>query len=323
MKKLLVLIAFLAQLNVEAQTYVPFPASQDSAVWTIYTYRKESGCNGYDLYTNGDTIINNFNYTILGYRGIYYPWYSTGTGSGYCEPFGDVYIHPKSYAYREDNTKKIFFKYLQGTWADSTEFLLYDFGLQLGDSLKGYYANMNIGLNPIVSSIDSILIDNSWRRKINFKNQSDNEEGCLYFIEGIGSSLGFMAIQYCPSFEGTANLECFKLKGDVKYPANISIDCVDYSFITSTPETKAEDYQIQLYPNPSNGQFNLTFETTKAKDVSLTVVDLTGRHIWGENVTALHGKYNRTFGTNNMASGVYMLNILIDGQRSVRKLVVN
>ena len=98
---------------------------------------------------------------------------------------------------------------MQGTWADSTEFLLYDFGLQLGDSLKGYCANMNIGLNPIVSSIDSILIDNSWRRKINFKNQSDNEEGCLYFIEGIGSSLGFMAIQYCPSFEGTANLECF------------------------------------------------------------------------------------------------------------------
>ena len=80
---------------------------------------------------------------------------------------------------------------------------------------------------------------------------------------------------------------------------------------------------IQVYPNPGNGLFTLTFETQKAKDVNLTVVDLTGRYIWGENVTALHGKYNRTFGTNNMASGVYMLNILIDGQRSVRKLVVN
>lgn len=86
-----------------------------------------------------------------------------------------------------------------------------------------------------------------------------------------------------------------------------------------------EDFNapIKVYPNPSNGQFTLTFETKKAHNISLTVVDLAGRTIWGENVNSLNGKYNRTFGTADLSAGVYMLNIMIDGQRSVRKLVVN
>jgi hypothetical protein len=53
------------------------------------------------------------------------------------------------------------------------------------------------------------------------------------------------------------------------------------------------------------------------------VVDLAGRSIWGEKINGLNGKYNRTFGNTKLAAGVYMLNVTIDGQRSVRKLVVN
>lgn len=88
-------------------------------------------------------------------------------------------------------------------------------------------------------------------------------------------------------------------------------------------DVEDENSPIQVFPNPSNGQFTLTFETTQEHDVTLDVVDLAGRSIWGEKINGLNGKYNRTFGNNKLAAGVYMLNVTIDGQRSVRKLVVN
>jgi hypothetical protein len=55
----------------------------------------------------------------------------------------------------------------------------------------------------------------------------------------------------------------------------------------------------------------------------INVTDLTGRVIWSENVSSFTGKYIRNFSNSGLASGVYMLNVMIGDQTSTRKLVVN
>lgn len=80
---------------------------------------------------------------------------------------------------------------------------------------------------------------------------------------------------------------------------------------------------IQVFPNPSNGTFTLTFETKKQHSVSLNITDLTGRVVYTEDVLSLNGKYSRDFASTNLSAGVYMLNLVIDGKTSTRKLVIN
>ena len=55
----------------------------------------------------------------------------------------------------------------------------------------------------------------------------------------------------------------------------------------------------------------------------LNVTDLTGRVIWSEDVLSFTGKYSRNFSSGGLAPGVYLLNVIIDGQTSTRKLVIN
>lgn len=80
---------------------------------------------------------------------------------------------------------------------------------------------------------------------------------------------------------------------------------------------------IQVYPNPSNGTFTLTFETQKQHSVRLNITDLTGRLVYTEDVLSLNGKYSRNLAGTNLSAGVYMLNLVIDGKTSTRKLVIN
>lgn len=97
------------------------------------------------------------------------------------------------------------------------------------------------------------------------------------------------------------------------------------SVTQATSVNNIEDFKspVQVFPNPSNGTFTLTFETKKQHSVRINVTDLTGRVIWSEDVLSLNGKYTRNFSSDNLAAGVYMINVLTDGKTSTRKLVIN
>lgn len=98
---------------------------------------------------------------------------------------------------------------------------------------------------------------------------------------------------------------------------------VSVTLATSVNDITDLKAPIQVYPNPSNGTFTLTFETKKQHSMRLNVTDLTGRVIWSEDVLSFTGKYSRNFSNGGLAPGVYMLNVIIDGKTSTRKLVIN
>ncbi len=72
---------------------------------------------------------------------------------------------------------------------------------------------------------------------------------------------------------------------------------------------------VNLFPNPSNGIFNLN--AVKA-GYSLEVTDLTGRTILQQKVAGKTAQLD----LNNQANGIYLLKIESDGKTGIRKIIV-
>jgi antitoxin component YwqK of YwqJK toxin-antitoxin module len=85
------------------------------------------------------------------------------------------------------------------------------------------------------------------------------------------------------------------------------------SIVTSVKETKAE-LEMKVYPNPSNGVFQLS---TTAANVQYKLVDLVGKEL-------LSGTFSNTFNlnVNQLPKGAYLLNYQADGKQGIQKLMI-
>lgn len=77
---------------------------------------------------------------------------------------------------------------------------------------------------------------------------------------------------------------------------------------------------LKAFPNPNNGQFNLTFEMEKADDVRVKVYDLTGKVVYSEmneNVRNFNGKID----LGNAVNGIYFIRIETSLGTTTRRIV--
>jgi hypothetical protein len=81
--------------------------------------------------------------------------------------------------------------------------------------------------------------------------------------------------------------------------------------------------QINVYPNPAHDELTIVFETIKAGDIELTMSDLSGKRLYtSKRKIASSGKQSQKIDLTkiNLQSGMYFLNIMIEGKRHVVKV---
>lgn len=200
---LIAFLFFLCSLHSFAQNYFPFPT--DSAKWKVRYNSSASQClyllAEFQYIMNGDTIIGSNTYKKIYKTGVAYDQGCYITSWGY------------DGAIREDSNKHIFLR-----WTNS-DTLLYDFNLNVGDTVKGYLANNCYAI--VVDSIDSVLVQTSFRKRFNCSTH--NASFCfsnISIIEGIGGTQGLL----CPmgGAESRFVLDCFALNGQTIYPDTIT-----------------------------------------------------------------------------------------------------
>ncbi len=76
-----------------------------------------------------------------------------------------------------------------------------------------------------------------------------------------------------------------------------------------------------VYPNPSNGNFNIKFKSNSSNGVKVLVSDLRGRRIL-QNDYAGQATFNQTIQLNNAQTGVYLLTVTDGERKEVRKIIV-
>ncbi len=205
-KSLCILLLFLSNLA-HCQEYKPLLDTYNQ--WSVrYCF---SGCSTDIYYTNGDTIVDAMNYKVLdGYHYI-----------------------SRGFLLREDVTeKKVYLKTIlpNGT----RDYLLYDFSLEVGDSIDiknpaspfiedaGYYKVDSITLLPLV---DSNLYRHFYLSPAASNTISEND---AVWVEGVGSLSLINAPGGDPNVNSAGRVACM-FKDGVSFYADLDIieDCED------------------------------------------------------------------------------------------------
>jgi hypothetical protein len=242
--------AGIAQTNV----YHPFPDS--NAVWCEDHSYYDGTCDVTDHFAqfiDGDIIIDGISYHKL-YRTGYV--YSSLCGGG------SNYFNQLTNFFREDIPNKKVYIY-----ALNKDTLLYDFNLSLHDTLRPSY--INNAVTNFVSSVDSLLVGNTYRKR--FWLSTNSNSAYVALIEGMGSTFGLVT-QLVPPFEATGFLYGFSTNVD-------HVQALAYCSINGIP-VAAINTSLQVYPNPATTV--LTVETGNIPDAkaSLRIMNTTGIELW-------------------------------------------
>jgi hypothetical protein len=78
--------------------------------------------------------------------------------------------------------------------------------------------------------------------------------------------------------------------------------------VTSVPDLIDISLSLNIYPNPSNGTFNVDINLNKSTVVEFELIDVSGRSVMRKaNVLYHEGDHTVSFNNNNLMSGVYIL----------------
>lgn len=99
---------------------------------------------------------------------------------------------------------------------------------------------------------------------------------------------------------------------------DIALDDINISDHTSITENELAN-AIAVYPNPNNGEFNVSIENAKLEKVNMVIFDMYGRQVYQEQLS----KKNNFIQLNSLASGVYTVRVSAGNQSTVKRIVVN
>jgi hypothetical protein len=80
--------------------------------------------------------------------------------------------------------------------------------------------------------------------------------------------------------------------------------------------------ELNIFPNPTTGVLNVQFNSSINGGVVVRMLDATGRVVKTQNITNAFGKQATQFDLNNMAAGVYQLELVSNGQTSTSKVII-
>ncbi len=78
-----------------------------------------------------------------------------------------------------------------------------------------------------------------------------------------------------------------------------------------------------IYPNPSNGTFNLKFQLSEKLPISITVVDVSGKEVYTERVNDFDGFYDKEINVSEASNGVFFVNIAQGDKIFSEKIIIN
>ena len=191
MKRILLILFFISIINVSyGQTNVYHKFSSTFANWSG-TFR---GTNISNCYKYNYTLIGAGQYSYISVNKVYYPLSISGPTQWVCDFNTQQFSSFKEGWIREDTlSRKIYFSEIDY----SNETLIYDFSLNIGDTLKSslFTGFPNVASNITVTAIDSILIGDSYRKQWTIHGFSalsqGNDRRCWKFIWITGTACRF------------------------------------------------------------------------------------------------------------------------------------
>jgi hypothetical protein len=144
--------------------------------------------------------------------------------------------------------------------------------------------------------------------------------GCGFSNSGPTQPDAYGKFSYHWTSNGTGNSKQLKPWLD---PTNSGVTTLAGSF-ACTPASVADnllDSHVNVYPNPSNGSFNVSIELTKTNDIDIAVYNIVGQEVSHKKIdNTLGGIYNMDL--TNKADGVYFIHIKTNNYSVVKNVIL-
>lgn len=281
MRFLTTLLAFFTGSWLFAQSYEPLLDQINEWQLTSCNF----GCITDIYYTDGDTLVNNKTYKILdGYH----------------------YINRNLLLRENTSEKKVYITILEPQFAE--DLLLYDFSLDVGDSIEMLNPITPFPTNGGYFLLDSInmlpLGNGNYYRHFYFSPTPSNTVSTqnAIWVEGVGSLSIINAPGGYPDINAVGHLSCSFKNSELFYSNLDSINACQPT-ILGIPEMIESLKDIQLFSKTEKNHFLLT-NTQKVNSIS--VFGLTGKLI---KAIAPKNQSNLNLDLSTFKSGIYILKV--------------
>jgi len=291
MKKSLLILTMCMAISIStfAQFNYFFP---DSNSYFSVSYMK--------FWFQGDTVIEN-----LKYKKVYVQYEDSIANFNNASYFAAI---------REDTTAKKVYGVASYTSIpycpyNGEEVLLYDFSVNVGDIVSFYsfwpFGEPHIREQQVVKSIDSILVDNHYRKRINFiHNEGSWNAYPESWIEGIGSTHGlfFAGIFDVIDVMNWTTLLCVHIDGRLIYqyldPFYDNYSCYIPKSGVNIIENKNEI--LKIYPTIVDNLLNIKTDVS-TQNFNYKIINVQGQVINSEMLTS------STINVSNLNKGFYFI----------------
>ncbi|MBL7884102.1 MAG: T9SS type A sorting domain-containing protein [Bacteroidia bacterium] len=105
--------------------------------------------------------------------------------------------------------------------------------------------------------------------------------------------------------------------------ASFWVDDVSFSYVATVGlnEVLGNNQTVKVYPNPMNDISNVIFNVEKEANVELALYSIDGTLISNTNYGKVSGLQQLSIDMSSYSSGMYFINLTIDGKSSMQKLI--
>ncbi|MEZ5016951.1 MAG: T9SS type A sorting domain-containing protein [Flavipsychrobacter sp.] len=80
---------------------------------------------------------------------------------------------------------------------------------------------------------------------------------------------------------------------------------------------------VTLFPNPNNGTFTVKGKVTTQDNIRMSIINSVGQVVHQQNLNTVNGQLNQQINTNNLASGVYLLQLQTGEHKQHIRFTIN
>lgn len=164
--------------------------------------------------------------------------------------------------------------------------------------------------------------------QIQLNGQSANSSSVLWTTSGDGTFLNPSTLNaiYYPGVNDKAtlyvNLTLTASPVPPCTPQATSIRHITFDPCTGIPETGNDVFSISIRPNPSFGTINLVISGLKTGEVTVSIMDLSGKNVFLETFTTTGNKVSRKIDLSTFQRGIYFVKVKTDTQVKTEKLIL-
>lgn len=149
-----------------------------------------------------------------------------------------------------------------------------------------------------------------------YRNNSANISypyGVPGIVDIIGSSAGASYYYYFYDWKvASSTATC-----GTKVPVIAFVDAC-----TGISENAIFKTSLNVFPNPSNGNFTLSFNAPHQDNITIELYDVVGKKLSAKQLTNFQGEYSEAFSSRGLSKGVYTLSVRYEGKPYYTKLII-